>query len=427
MSERAIRTTRVEVIVPKDDRDAWLELSINAQRLLNTCWQEWLSWHVVNDSAAIIERYISTLREWHAADKKTRGAKPKLDLKSIDNELSKRIYASVRRRLPTLNTRAVVLAIQKWRQTLTTRKAANGSLPGWMSILIARESIPSFCNPQPINFDKQNATLGVEDIVVRLQRDTTSEKARNPSRRVCCRMVIWKRKAASVRAIIRRIVDGEYEFRGSALQWTKGKWFALISYRMPKTTPVGLDPNKVVHVIPGKRRPWVLKIGDRRTYFGGTGSNIDFARRMILQERRERREHYRWSRSNARHGRKRAMSIWTKLSSKWLDFTKRYNHQCSRTIIDICKREGAGKVIYHQPTSDVKTFLAEAGNDVRSAMSWEWFQVGSMLAYKCDGEGIEYEQVKWTRKIAADRLPDVRKNNQSDNAQRLKGRAAAVR
>ena len=121
------------------------------------------------------------------------------------------------------------------------------------------------------------------------------------------------------------------------------------------------------------------------------------------------------------------MSIWTKLSSKWLDFTKRYNHQCSRTIIDICKRESAGKVIYHQPTSDVKTFLAEAGNDFRSAMSWEWFQVGSMLAYKCDGEGIEYEQVKWTRKIAADRLPDVRKNNQSDNAQRLKGRAAAVR
>ena len=80
MSERAIRTTRVEVMVPKDDRDAWLELSINAQRLLNTCWQEWLSWHVVNDSAAIIESYISTLREWHAADKKTRGAKPKFCL-----------------------------------------------------------------------------------------------------------------------------------------------------------------------------------------------------------------------------------------------------------------------------------------------------------------------------------------------------------
>jgi hypothetical protein len=84
--------------------------------------------------------------------------------------------------------------------------------------------------------------------------------------------------------------------------------------------------------------------------------------------------------------------VWTKLSSRWKDFTKRYNNEVSKQVVNLAIREGCGRIVYLQPRDENREgrYLSTVGNDRISAMSWDYFQFGTMLASKCESEGIEY-------------------------------------
>jgi hypothetical protein len=230
-----------------------------------------------------------------------------------------------------------------------------------------------------------------------------------------------KRKAASVRTIIDRCIAGEYAWKGSSLLFDRGKWFALLSYDMPKKDHTPLDSGKTMYVIPAKSGPWILQTVDAkgktdRWYFGGEGKHIEYARRTILDERASRKEHYRWAGSAQKgSGRGRADAVWTKLSSRWKDFVKRYNHEISRRIVNMCVQRGIGRIVFCQPKDSQreKTFLATVGNRPGSAMLWDFFQMGTLLAYKCEHEGVEYakHETKITPKDDDGSVSRLRKTN----------------
>ena len=52
----------------------------------------------------------------------------------------------------------------------------------------------------------------------------------------------------------------------------------------------------------------------------------------------------------------------------------------------------AGRIVFCQPKDSQrdKTYLATAGNRQGSAMLWDFFQMGTLLAYKCEHDGINY-------------------------------------
>lgn len=303
-----------------------------------------------------------------------------------------------------------------WQSLLGSRKASSGSLPGWVAILFGLESVPSFHRPQPIPFDKDNAKLlqTEEGIVVRvrLDRDEVTGKSTVDD----LPLLLNKRKARQARVVADRLLSGEYTWKGSNVIYSRGKWYLALCYEMPANSHLSLDPKRVLYVRPGKRSPWRVSVNRAESWpFGGNGLHVTHARKAVQAERNSRKAHYRWAGSNQKsHGRRRADAAWTKLASRWRDFTKRYNNEVSRQLIRLAVSRGCGRIVYITPNERVREsrFLSLAGNDRRSAMSWDYFQFGSMLAAKCESEGIEYGKIaKEKTKAVSGRLRGVRNND----------------
>lgn len=392
-----VRAARIEIFgfgKASGQRDNWRQLSVDCQRMQNRLWQIWLVHHAVKGSADKLRDHFVKYAEWQKIKK---GKKPEWPCKALEPPLTKSadpksFYRILSAEFPGVNVRTRGLLTNAWQSRLSKRKAANGNLPGWVSILFANESLPSFTRPQPIPFDHDNAKLlkidGKYFVEVRIERlaDGKSVVER-------CELVLNKRKTASVRSIVDKILAGQYGWKGSNLFYDRGKWFAIISYEKPDKVRVVLNPDKVLYVKAGRKKPWRVRCEDRSWPYGGNGLHVEYARRTIQRERGQRKEHYRWSGSNQkRHGRKRAESVWTKLSSRWRDFTKRYNNEVSTSIVRWAIANGVGRIVYLQPKDRQRDsrYLSNAGNDGYSQMSWDYFQFGTMLASKCEDEGMDY-------------------------------------
>lgn len=444
----AIRTTKIELFgfcgvgqsANKDRRNAWKELTVRIQQMQNRMWQMWLIHHTIKgadgkSSVEQIKEFYENYAVWAEQDrlcKQSKGKKknplqrPKLELKCCDKALSNSIYHELSREFPDVNARTRVLLQNKWNGTLSSRKATTGSKSGWHAILLAQESIPSFTSPLPIPFDKDNGSLFFDGkdfcVKFRIERLQLGKQA-NPSVEDTCKLMLRKRKANSQRQIIQRIVSGIYTFKGSSLYYNKrrNKWFALISYEMPDRNEVPLDASYVLHVLPAKNKsPWILMTVDSKQRkkahrYGGNGRIVERARRMILDERSSRQEHNRWAGSAQKgRGRQRAIVPWTKLQSRWKDFTKSFNHRTTTKIVEKCLMERIGKVIYHQPSDSRRDemLLAKIGNRPGRNTHWDWFQFGTLLSQKCKLNGIEYDAKKIQERSPSKSVSDVRKTNQ---------------
>lgn len=393
----AVRTARIEIYgFSEDRREAWRKLATDCQRMTNRLWQIWLCHHANNGSAGKLRAHLDALGKWKETKQ---GDKPQSPCKPTEFPLdkssdSRSFYRILSEEFPGVHVRTRGLLTSAWQSLLYKRKAASGSLPGWISILFANESIPSSTRPQPIPFDHRNAKLihNADGYFVELRIERLADSGGSVVE--SCQLMVNKRKCASVRAIMDRILAGEYKWKGSDLICDRGKWYASIAYEMPVKTRVGVDPSKVLYIRAGKKTPWRVSIGTGGSWrFGGNGVHVEHARRGIIRERNSRKEHYRWAGSNQKgHGRGRANAVWTKLSSRWRDFTKRYNSEVSRQLINLAVSRGCGRIVYLPPNDRARNsrHLSSVGNDNRSAMSWDYFQFGTMLAAKCETEGIEY-------------------------------------
>lgn len=398
----AVRAAKIEIAgfgKASGRRDNWRQMAIDCQRMTNRIWQIWLVHHATHGTADKLRAHFEAYREWDQAPKDERGPKPKWPCKPLEPPLThspddQSFYRILSREFPGINARTRGLLLNAWQSRLSKRKAASGALPGWVSILFGNESVPSFHKPQPIPFDKQNASLRKDDdkYILRLRIDRDEDTGRSEVED--CELILRKRKCGHVRSVVDKILSGEYAWKGSNLVLKNGKWFAMVSYEMPKRERSNVDPEKVLFVRPGSRWPWrVRHMGGRGSFSaGGNGRHVDFARRAIDRETIGRKEHYRWAGSNQKgHGGDRARSVWVKLSSRWKDFQKRYNSEVARRVTDIAIREGCGRIIYLQPRDGRRDsrFLSGGQKNGRTA-GWDYFAFGTMLASKCEEEGIEF-------------------------------------
>lgn len=232
----AVRSVKVEIFgfSRSVNRDSWKELAISCQRMLNRLWQIWLCHHANNDSANKLRNHFDAFTKWKETKQ---GDKPEWPCKALEHPLttssvSKSFYRMLSAEFPNVNVRTRGLLTNTWQSLLNSRKAANGNLPGWVSILFANESLPSFTNPQPIPFDKENAKLYKNDgkyiCELRIERLDSGKSVVEK-----CELILEKRKCASVRTIVDRIISGEFAWKGSALLYSRGKWYAVLSYAMP--------------------------------------------------------------------------------------------------------------------------------------------------------------------------------------------------
>jgi len=426
-------------------RKEWIALTESSQKLLNCLWRHWVTYHTQHGTAVKIVEYLDALKAWREArvkaeeavgEKKFKPAnwekdnpKPRLSAVALPKgegyakwsfthesdrmkegpSLQNDLYHIINKTFVEFNVRTITLILNKWASLLTSRKAASGNLSGWMSILLGNESIPSFNSPQPIPFDKVSCPNGMPlrkddrgTYFFDLSIERRESDGKNRTIKDACVLHMPKKKYSRVYTVLDNVISGEWEFKGSQVIYDKGKrkWFALVSYEIPTENIRSVNMDRVLFVRPGRHYDWRVSVCGRKSWgIGGSarrrsgpGGPVMSLRTRILRERRERQEHTRFIGSNQKsHGGGRVRSVWTKLSSRWRDAVKRYNHEVTKQIVKLAMDKQCGRIVYFQPKGDQRSnrWLSVQGNDGRSNMSWDYFQFGSLLQSKCQLVGID--------------------------------------
>lgn len=394
----------------------WMALSVEVQRLNNMIWQCWCHWHFSNDSASRLKKWLTEVKE---KGKKEAGKCP---VDAWPKACYEFIYQRITSEFTTLNIRAVNLHLDVVKKGILSRKATSGSLPGWSAILLSHESSPSFTRPMPVRFDKQNGTIlePVEGsrnfrVKMRLWRIEDSDLQKKPS--IADTVELWcgGRSMASQVATLKKIVSGDYKFCGSMLEWSKRdrQWYVLLSYQMPPIK-VGNLTDATATLRCANDVPFELELPDGKVFrLSGDGRFVPEVRRRIFLTRRSRASNYRHAHTSSKgHGRARVMNWRWKYQRQWNAFVKRVNHIASKRAVDILTQRGIGNLVYEQPSGDYaeSRYLSTAGKDSewRDGTTWEFFQMGSMLNYKTNRQGINctVKKVDYSKEETKNQTPE---------------------
>jgi hypothetical protein len=384
----AVRTVSVELKLTKEQWPRLLALSDSCRELANCAWQTWLVAHIAKGTAAKIRECLAAAKAWR--DSGQQGPKPKFDGGfAVDADTSKKVYRACCDTVPSLTPASVSAFLQIFTQRIGKRKASNGSLPGWWAILLCRESLPSSTRSQPIPLRAAELSLAVNDGKWTL----TAKASRAGFGKVITDsfpIIAGTWQTRSVTAILERIASGEHKLCGSSLVYSpaRNKWFAKIGYQL-RDKPAESKGTGVAVLRAGKRVPWKLRIGRSMTR-GGRGDYVTWNRKQLLTNRWSRQSNYRHAGSaNKGHGRDRALLPIEKLSSRWKDFVRTANQQLAKSIVDECAQRGVGTLVYIQPSGGNR-FLETAGKipGRRDSTGWDWYQVRTCLANKCEECGL---------------------------------------
>jgi hypothetical protein len=195
--------------------------------------------------------------------------------------------------------------------------------------------------------------------------------------------------------------QGIFAFKGSSLFYDerKKKFFVLLAYQRPSHVVADVGDGAAM-LRAGQDCPLVLEIDesiDLRVV--SRGESIAAMRQHNHGIRRALKSQYRYPAAGERgHGHRRKHG-WRKklhkLSRDWNEFVKRHNHLWSITVVRCCVDRGISHLTFVQPEGG-NNFVGRAGvaKDVES--SWQWHQLKTLLAQKCQDAGISFSSVKET-------------------------------
>ena len=384
------------------------ELCEMVQQATNYAWAEWFSWHHLNGSLELIRKFQADWIAYKQAEEtKGKSERPKLELKSISSELSIKMYHGVAERWPELHTKVVTLMLNKLSSLMSGgKKSAKGAFPGWHSVILFRESIPSSIHPLPLPFESPkagakskngNAKLMLPEsnkeshrLILSLAREEVPGKKIKPSVKFDCAIWDLGRNMVSRRVTLSKIASGEYQLKGSQLCFKRGKLFAQLAYEIPDATKIDLKGTAIVS--PGRKHPVLFKLPEKSGshWLCGDGRVVGEVRRRLMNQRLSRKWSYRQNpTSNSKgHGRDRGIEKVTKLSRRWRDFVSTLNKNIAAALVKQCLRHEVGVVILGRPKKDSR-FLSNVGNDSRyDVTSWDWYGLEKRIQDKCNEFGI---------------------------------------
>lgn len=384
----------------KETTQRWHELQSKVTQMSNMIWREWEIWHVQHDT-------ISVWKEWYERWKEIGKEAGHPPVEAVPNELSKLIYRKLRDEFPDVHSRVVDLVKNPTLKRISSQSAAKGSIKSWLAILLCNEGRPSFTKPLPIPFDKKNTKLEMTDdrhptVTLRMEKPEGSTKYTSD----VIRLLYRGKSLRSRYEAFKKILAGEWEFKGSSLSYEKSekKWYVNLMYSRPVQVVPNLDHSKRAFVLPFKDLPFVFHDqsakGHRQrwTWLQGRGYHIGAVRHRAFTERISRNENY--SRATRRKG--HGHSGRKEAKRTWYHFVRSVNDKVSRSAVDECVRRGIGQLVFVQPKDAVaqNRFVSTAGRtDKRDHSSWEFFTLKTAIKNKCHAVGIEPFEVDENGKI----------------------------
>lgn len=409
----AIRVAKFEVDTVdgadwKETTQRWFATMDLCRRASNLYYETWLAWHVQNQSSLKIEKWLENRK---VIGVKEAGKCPVECIKSPPKGLKPKgsdrlayltcvLYDNLTNRYPSLNASLVTLLMQTLRGSLTSGKAASGSLPKWTSILLHNEGMPMFTKREyPIPFGRQTSTLITDgaDRYVEIEswRMPVAGKATNIVVTDKIRIRTTGKRCRDHAKKFDKISSGEWKFKGSELVYDAkcGKWMLLLCHQCPSRV-ASVDQSKTAYLLPSRKVPFLVKTrGVRPLWLQGRGGHITATRERVWAKRSEMNVGSRKTMTLRNgHGRKAASKWRAKWATTWRYFVMRVNHQVSHDAVDWCVTNGVGTLVYLKPNGRTAETRFVSGNFKNS--TWEFFDLGTKLAYKCQERGITLKVIE---------------------------------
>lgn len=389
----SIRVAKFEVdsVVGQEFKDVlprWFATMDMCRKAANLYYETWLVWHVQNQSSVKLVEWFDHRK---AVGIKEAGPCP---VECMGKELAKLIYNTISTRYPFIQIDVVTLLMNTLLKTLSSGKAAKGSLPKWSAILLHNEGMPMFTRDYPIPFAPKNAKLITEGenrfVELKLWRMPVDGKSTKVAvvDRIKLRMTGKRAKEHLLK--FDRISSGEWAFKGSEFTYDKNnkKWFVNLCHQCPSHVE-SLNPDKVAYLVAGRKLPFYLRTTDgKRQWLQGRGQHITAMRERVWNKRAELNYGSKKTTSmRGGHGTNAAMKWRERWSRTWREFAKRVNHKVSKDAVDWCVLNGIGTLVYCKPNGRYAERRMVSGDFKNS--TWEFFDLGNKLAYKCQDRGVQ--------------------------------------
>lgn len=391
------RTIKMEIVELDREHFAKLrELSRVMRELHNFVWRQWESWHTQQGSAERVRALIAADKAWREADKKDRGTRPKWDVKPWPNEFGKLVYHATCRRFPQVNSRVIVLAMQKIRQTVCTKNSSSkGGLKWWVAIMLDLDGRATHLRPMPIPLDKANAAIlpgdkrGRVELEFRVDRIEREGKKNGASTLMRCKLKSGGKRAGYAQPA-HEMAAGKRKLAGSQLFFDarKGKLFVALTYEAEART-ADVDPAKVAIIRPGRNNCWLLRIDGYTRRLYGRGHHVAHKRKSLLMQRWGRQGSYRHAPPRKGRGTDRALQPLFQLSNAWNAFTRRMNDEATAGLLQMASDLGCGRILLF--TGDSSRLLARAGKveGREDSTGWPWYQFAAILNQKANRVGVD--------------------------------------
>lgn len=288
-----------------------------------------------------------------------------------DNEGS--IYLQLRAKYPYLKSCNVsaygLYAEQHWNKYIK-------------SIKNLEMSIPSFTRNAPIIIRADTYKINYEndDYIINAKLFDPKHEEKDEFN------FILKSGDNSKKAILQRILSGEYKKGNMQIVKKKDKWFCLIPYSF-EVQPKELDKNKILGVDMGIANAvyWAVSDSPKRGYI--PGGEIEEFRKRVRARRISIQNQSKYSgESRSGHGRKRKLLPVTVLAEKEANFRNTINHRYAKKIVEVAVKNGCG-VIQLENLSDISTgkkFLRD----------WPYYDLKTKIQYKAREHGIEVRDIE---------------------------------
>lgn len=383
-------------------KSRWKEVCEREQQVVNRIWRLWLLWHEEHGTPGKIREALKELREWHKAGGKKVAPKPKIAIEANPKSLQKLIRDKISEEFTDIHSRVLSLTIQRVQGLFMRTKSANGSLPGWWSILLCRQGCPSANNPLPFPVDKQNVTMRKNDkgyvtFGIRTNRFFREGRAIGASKPDIV-SAYPNRRDFRGRQILSELANGSRSLMGSTLAVEDGKVIMMLTYETEDAEKS--SANATAFIRPGYWSAFRVKIGSKSITLGGDCEDVKSCRAKVQSQRWSRQSNYKFSGSSTKgHGRARALSAVTKLAQRWKCFQRTRNEHMARAVLDVCEQYRVGRVVYFQFDNTRATKLGRAlvrGNPLptSSETGWDWYSFGSRLGQTLGRNGIVVDVVK---------------------------------
>lgn len=219
--------------------------------------------------------------------------------------------------------------------------------------------------------------------------------AKEIGRKNCSFKVLLKSGDGTQRAILDKIISGEYKLGMSKIikqTKNKTKWILCLNYSFEKKKESTLNKDRIMGIDLGINTPAYLAINDNKFFRQAVGDKdeIQNFRKQIESRRKKLLRQTKWSGEGRNgHGRKAKLKSVDVLSDKIGNFRNTKNHNWSRYIIELAVKNECGVIQMEDLTG-----IADGEKKSTFLGNWTYDDLQRKIKYKAEELGIEFKLIK---------------------------------